>query len=223
MVGQVKIPVTKGRFSTEQVFTVVNTLTVDCLLGSYFDISGVLHYKNVTVSLKGNVIPFRMSNSNVISSLVSHTTTSIQYTLQLLSQQNSYKSNLSVSLFTPCVLHVCIWVSVINYSQSVVLHYSYSPFGRNISDVLISCLHHGTVMVSFDCRVANTFSAGYLLLSCYFAVVWVLLQYLPAAGLGQVRHHNHPQFVNLCQVAAIWFLVELLSWCLFFHSLTTWL
>ena len=103
MVGQVKIPVTKGRFSTEQVFTVVNTFTVDCLLGSDFDISGVLDYKNVTVSLKGNVIPFSMSNSNVISSLVSHTTTSIQYTLQLLSQQNSYKSNLCISIYTLCI------------------------------------------------------------------------------------------------------------------------
>ena len=122
---------------------------------------------------------------------------------------------------------MCAWVSVNNYSQSVVLHYS--PFGRNMSHVMISCLHHGTVLVSFDCCVANTFSAGYLLLSCYFAVVWVLLLHLPAAGEGQVRHHNHPQFVNLCQVAAVWFLVELLSWCLFSidicwcpHSLTTW-
>ena len=66
MVGQVKIPVTIGRFSTEQVFTVVNTLTVDCLLGSDFLISQevLIDYKNGTVSLKGNVIPFSMSNSN---------------------------------------------------------------------------------------------------------------------------------------------------------------
>ena len=66
MVGQVKIPVTIGRFSTEQVFTVVNTLTVDCLLGSDFLISHevLIDYKNGTVSLKGNVIPFSMSNCN---------------------------------------------------------------------------------------------------------------------------------------------------------------
>ena len=36
MIGQVTIQVTIGNFHTEQIFTVVNTLTVDCLLGSDF-------------------------------------------------------------------------------------------------------------------------------------------------------------------------------------------
>ena len=66
MVGQMKIPVTMGGFSTEQVFTVVKTLTVDCLLGSDFLISQevLIDYKNGTVTLKGNVIPFSRTNSN---------------------------------------------------------------------------------------------------------------------------------------------------------------
>ena len=95
MVGQVKIPVTIGRFSTEQVFTVVNTLTADCLLGSDFLISQevLIDYKNGTVSLKGNVIPFSMSNSNTTpiqeacSKSVSafQTTTIPGRTIQLLS------------------------------------------------------------------------------------------------------------------------------------------
>lgn len=36
MVGQVKIQVTIGNLHTEKVFTVVNTLTVNCLLDSDF-------------------------------------------------------------------------------------------------------------------------------------------------------------------------------------------
>ena len=66
MVGQVKILVTMGGFSTEQVFTVVKTLTVDCLLGSDFLISKevLIDYKYRTVTLKGNVIPFSRTNSN---------------------------------------------------------------------------------------------------------------------------------------------------------------
>ena len=64
MVGQVKIQVTIGNFHTEQVFTVVNTLTVDCLLGSDFLISQavIFDYKKCTVVIKGNKIPFNMTN-----------------------------------------------------------------------------------------------------------------------------------------------------------------
>ena len=125
---------------------------------------------------------------------------------QLISQHNSYKNNLLISSLH-LVCYMCAWVSV---NQSIVLRYS--PFSRNMSRV--SRLRHGTLPVSFDCSVVDTFSVGYPLLLCYFAVVWVLLLYLFE---GQFRHHNHLQFVNLCQVAIIWLLAELLMWCPLFH------
>ena len=64
MVGQVRIQVTIGNFYTEQVFTVVNTLTVDCLLGSDFLKAQevIIDYKKGTVFIKGNEIPFTMNN-----------------------------------------------------------------------------------------------------------------------------------------------------------------
>lgn len=63
MVGQVTVQVTIGNFHTEQVFTVVNTLTVDCLLGSDFLTAQevIIDYKNGTVLIKGNDIPFTMN------------------------------------------------------------------------------------------------------------------------------------------------------------------
>jgi len=39
VVGQIKVPVKIGSYQSEQVFTVVNTLTVDCLLGADYLIS----------------------------------------------------------------------------------------------------------------------------------------------------------------------------------------
>ena len=63
MVGQVKVQVTIGNIHAEQVFTVVNTLTVDCLLGSDFLIAQevVIDYKKGTALIKGNEIPFTMN------------------------------------------------------------------------------------------------------------------------------------------------------------------
>ena len=94
MVGQVKIQVTIGNFHTEQVFIVVNTLTVDCLLGSDFLVAQevIIDYKKGTVLIKGNEIPFNMTNgiatsnfeigSRVVSA--SQTTTIPGRTIQLL-------------------------------------------------------------------------------------------------------------------------------------------
>ena len=94
MIGQVKIPVTIGSFHTEQVFTVVKTLTVDCLLGSDFLIAQevVIDYKKGTVIIKENEIPFNMTNGNAITShkvcsrsvSASQTTTIPGRTIQLL-------------------------------------------------------------------------------------------------------------------------------------------
>ena len=63
MVGQVKVRVTIGNVHAKQVFTVVNTLTVDCLLGSDFLIAQevVIDYKKGTALIKGNEIPFTMN------------------------------------------------------------------------------------------------------------------------------------------------------------------
>ena len=91
-----------------------------------------------------------------------------------------------------------------------MLHYS--PFGRNMSHV--SHLHHGTLLASFDCSVVDTFAFDYLLLPCYSVVVPVLLLHLSG---GQFHHHNHLQFVNLCQVAITWLLAKLGWWCSLFH------
>ena len=94
MVGQVKIQVTIGSFHTEQVFTVINTLTIDCLLGSDSLVSQevIVNYKKSTVVIKGNEIPFNVTNgiattnhktcSRVVSA--SQTTTIPGHTIILL-------------------------------------------------------------------------------------------------------------------------------------------
>ena len=73
----------------------------------------------------------------------------------------------------------------------------------------MSGLPHGSLPAGLlDCFVTDTFSVGYLLLSCYFAVVWVLLLHLSER---QFRYHNHLQFVNLFQVVIVWLLAEAVS------------
>ena len=115
MVGQVKIQVTIGSFHTEQVFTVVKSLTVDCLLGSDFLIAQevIIDYKNRTVLIKGNELPFTMNhgvamtNHVVCDGLVSasETTTIPGRTIQLInvSLPNEAKEmGLSSVLIEPC-------------------------------------------------------------------------------------------------------------------------
>ena len=72
MVSQVKVQVTIGNVYAEQVFTVVNTLTVDCLLGSDFliaqEVMLSLTYKRDTVLVKGNEVPFTMNQGIVTTS-----------------------------------------------------------------------------------------------------------------------------------------------------------
>ena len=64
VVGQIKMPVRIGTFETEQVFIVVTTLTVDCLLGAdYLVTHGVIiDYKRGCVVIKDNEIPVILSN-----------------------------------------------------------------------------------------------------------------------------------------------------------------
>ena len=64
VVGQVQIPVRIGSHQSEQVFTVVNTLTVDCLLGvDYLTANEVIiDYKHSHVTIRGHIIPFTLKN-----------------------------------------------------------------------------------------------------------------------------------------------------------------
>lgn len=64
VVGQIKVPVKIGSYQSEQVFTVVNTLTVDCLLGADYLISheAVIDYKHSRVVIKGNKIWFTLTH-----------------------------------------------------------------------------------------------------------------------------------------------------------------
>ena len=70
VVGQIQIPVKIGTYQTEQVFTVVNTLTVDCLLGADYLVTHevIIDYKHSQVSIKGHKIPFTLTHgiANVI-------------------------------------------------------------------------------------------------------------------------------------------------------------
>ena len=64
VVGQIKVPVMIGSYKSKQVFTVANTLTVDCLLGADYLISHevIIDYKNSTVVIKGYKIPFTLTH-----------------------------------------------------------------------------------------------------------------------------------------------------------------
>ena len=64
VVGQITMPVSIGNFTTEQVFVVVNALTVDCLLGAdYLVAHGVIiDYKRGCVVIKDNEIPFTLKS-----------------------------------------------------------------------------------------------------------------------------------------------------------------
>ena len=70
MVGQIQIPVKIGIYHTEQVFTVVNNLTVDCLLEAEYLVTHevIIDYKHSQVSIKGHKIPFTLMHgiANVI-------------------------------------------------------------------------------------------------------------------------------------------------------------
>ena len=65
MVGQIKIPVRIGTFEREQVFIVVTTLTVDCVLGAYYLVTHavIIDYKRGCVVIKDNEIPIILSNN----------------------------------------------------------------------------------------------------------------------------------------------------------------
>ena len=52
VVRQIQVPVKMGTYQTKQVFTVVNTLTVDCLLGATLEV--IIDYKHSQVSIKGH-------------------------------------------------------------------------------------------------------------------------------------------------------------------------
>ena len=54
------MPVSIGNFTTEQVFVVVNALTVDCLLGADYLVShgAIIDHKCGYVVIKDNKIPF---------------------------------------------------------------------------------------------------------------------------------------------------------------------
>ena len=73
VVGQIQIPVKIGTYQTEQVFTVVNTLTVDCLLGGDDLVihEVIIDYTHSQVSIKGHKIPFTLMHgiANVIHPL----------------------------------------------------------------------------------------------------------------------------------------------------------
>jgi len=60
--GQIKFPVKIRSCQSEQVFTVVNTLTVYCLLGADYLISHeiIIDHKHSNVVFKGHKIPFTL-------------------------------------------------------------------------------------------------------------------------------------------------------------------
>lgn len=64
MIGQITLPVNIGNYQSAQVFIVVKTLTVDCLLGVDYLVAHevVIDYKHGVVTIKGNEIPFTIAN-----------------------------------------------------------------------------------------------------------------------------------------------------------------
>ena len=64
VIGQITLPVNIGNFQSDQVFIVVRTLTVDCLLGADYLVAHevVINYKQAIVEIKGHNIPFTLTN-----------------------------------------------------------------------------------------------------------------------------------------------------------------
>ena len=64
VVGQITLSVSIGNFQTDHVFIVVNTLTVDCLLGADYLVAHevIINYKQGLVVIKGKEVPFTLSN-----------------------------------------------------------------------------------------------------------------------------------------------------------------
>ena len=64
VIGQITLPVNIGNYQSAQVFIVVKTLTVDCLLGVDYLVAHevVIDYKHAMVTIKGNEIPFTIAN-----------------------------------------------------------------------------------------------------------------------------------------------------------------
>ena len=65
VIGQITLPVNIGNFQSDQVFIVMRTLTVDCLLGADYLVAHevVINYKQAIVEIKGHNIPFTLTNS----------------------------------------------------------------------------------------------------------------------------------------------------------------
>ena len=64
VIGQITLPVNIGNFQSDQVFIVMRTLTVDCLLGADYLVAHevVINYKQAIVEIKGHNIPFTLTN-----------------------------------------------------------------------------------------------------------------------------------------------------------------
>ena len=98
VIGQVQMLVRIGSHQSEQVFTVVKMLTVDCLLGvDYLTANEVIiDYKHNHVTIRGHIIPFTLKNgiantiqfssNNAVTSTLK-TTTIPGRTIQLLDVQ----------------------------------------------------------------------------------------------------------------------------------------
>ena len=69
VIGQVTLPVNVGNFQSDQVFIVVKTLTVDCLLGADYLVAHevLIDYKRSAVTIQGNEIPFTLTNGTAIT------------------------------------------------------------------------------------------------------------------------------------------------------------
>ena len=63
VIGQITLPVNIGNFQSDQVFIVMRTLTVACLLGADYLVAHevVINYKQGIVEIKGHNIPFTLT------------------------------------------------------------------------------------------------------------------------------------------------------------------
>lgn len=62
VIGQITLPVNIGNFQSDQVFIVVRTLTVECLLGADYLVAHevIINFKQGVVEIKGHNIPFTL-------------------------------------------------------------------------------------------------------------------------------------------------------------------
>ena len=103
VIGQITLPVNIGNFQSHQIFIVVRTLTVACLLGADYLVAHdiVINYKQGIVEIKGHNIPFTLCYDQTATG---------QYLFYRLSL---FLAVLFSLLMSPCLTMPSLWIYLV--------------------------------------------------------------------------------------------------------------